>query len=59
MNKSLVPVACVAFLACAVAHADVTIQDQTTSTSPCIKAHGTSTKRITRRQETHRVRFPV
>jgi hypothetical protein len=47
MNKSLAPVACVAFLASAVAHADVTIQDQTTMNFAIIKAHGTSTKRIT------------
>jgi hypothetical protein len=47
MNKSLAPVACVAFFACAVAHADVTIQDQTTLNFAIIKAHGTSTNRIT------------
>ena len=47
MNKSLAPVACVAFFACAVAHADVTIQDQTTMNFAIIKAHGTSTNRIT------------
>jgi hypothetical protein len=46
MNKSLAPVACVAFFACAVAHADVTIQDQTTINVAFIKAHGSSTNRI-------------
>lgn len=47
MNKSLAPVAWVALLACAGANADVTIQDQTTLNVAFIKAHGTSTKRIT------------
>jgi len=47
MNNSLAPVACVAFFACAVAHADVTIQDQTTINVAFVKAHGSSTNRIT------------
>ena len=47
MKKSLAPVACVAVIACAVAHADVTIQDQTTINVAFVKAHGSSTKRIT------------
>jgi hypothetical protein len=47
MNRSLAPIACVALLSCAVAHADVTIQDQTTLNLSIIKAHGTSTNRIT------------
>ena len=47
MTKSLVPFACAAFLAGAVAHADVTIQDQTTLNFAFIKAHISSTKRIT------------
>jgi hypothetical protein len=47
MNKSLAPVACVAFFACAIANADVTIQDQTTLNLAFIKAHLASTKNIT------------
>ncbi len=47
MTKSLVPIACVTVLAGAIAHADVTIQDQTTLNLSVIKAHISSTKRIT------------
>jgi len=47
MNKSLAPVACVAIFACAVAHADVTIQDQTTLNLTIIKAHIKSTNSFT------------
>ncbi len=47
MNRSLAPVACVAYLVCAAAHADVTIQEQTTLNLSVIKAHGTSTNSIT------------
>ena len=47
MNRSLAPVACVAYLACAAANADVTIQEQTTLNLSVVKAHGTSTNSIT------------
>ena len=47
MNKSLAPVTCIAVFACAVAHADVTIQDQTTINVAFVKAHGSNTRRIT------------
>ncbi len=47
MNKCLASVACLAFFAGALAHADVTIQDQTTMNLAIIKAHGSSTRRIT------------
>ncbi len=41
------PIAFVALLAGAIAHADVTIQEQTTLNLSVIKAHISSTKRIT------------
>ncbi len=49
MNRSLAPIACVAYLVCAVANADVTIQDQTTLNLSVIKAHGASTNSLYRR----------
>jgi len=47
MNKHSAPIALVALFACASAHADVTIQEQTNLNVAVIKAHSSSTKRIT------------
>jgi hypothetical protein len=47
MIKKHVPIAFAALLAGAIAHADVTIQEQTTLNLSVIKAHISSTKRIT------------
>ena len=57
MNKSLAPVAFVALLACASAHADVTIQEQTNLDIASIKAHGASTRRITSDKERTEAEF--
>src|SRR4051812_13536259 len=47
MKTSLALAACISSLACAVAHADVTVQEQTNLNFAFIKAHGSSTSRIT------------